>query len=133
MGFFNSFISLSSWFSCWRISGNLLNITDDFQKSLNGITGEPCNIAAGESCDTSFGEGYLSAFVCYGPPNDVEYCGSCNQGDGPWCVGTSTCNDGCCWRYCCGDEDCGTGHCRFMISGEEVFPGTNLKLGVCGP
>jgi hypothetical protein len=87
------------------------------------VTGEPCDIAAGFACDRSA----LGDYFCFGPPNDVAPCGECNNQDGPWCEAGYRClSDNTCGKYCCGDEDCGSGVCSF--DQPEMFMG---GIGVC--
>lgn len=68
----------------------------------NPLTAAECNVAAGESCD--FGG---NDFICYGPPNDVAVCGTCDDST-TFCKVGSTCI-GECTAFCCTDADCGTG------------------------
>lgn len=100
----------------------------------NPVTGEPCR--EGEACDRLQPIlGTISGFVCFPGPNDVALCETCSTNRDLFCSNTLTCvaedgsipgGDGACGRYCCMDEDCGTGTC---VKGayEPAAP----DLGVC--
>lgn len=89
----------------------------------NPVSGEPCDTANESACDLSGNGNY----VCFGPPNDSPACGECDNSAGPFCEPGYTClDDNTCGKYCCGDEDCGTGVCSFTEP--QMFPG---GVGVC--
>jgi hypothetical protein len=73
------------------------------------ITGLPCDLAAGETCD------YLDAdggYTCFLGSNDAGFCEACDF-EATFCAAGMTCNPdlGACERFCCADSDCGIGTC----------------------
>jgi mono/diheme cytochrome c family protein len=93
----------------------------------NPVTNEPCNTRAGEACDVYGFDG----FKCYPAPNDRPICQACDETNGPWCLGGSTCLgvDGCA-KYCCDDGDCGGGTCQKTMGSSPWFQQAP-ELGVC--
>ncbi len=74
------------------------------------VTGFPCGLEAGETCDL---EVMLGAYTCFEGPNDATFCGSCDPELGEFCGAGTTCNFDYprCERYCCDDSDCASGTC----------------------
>jgi hypothetical protein len=73
------------------------------------VTGAPCKLGAGETCDYSNARG---SFACFPGPNPAGFCEFCD-GDTVTCGAGLTCdtNNLACVRYCCADSDCGSGTC----------------------
>jgi hypothetical protein len=93
----------------------------------NPVTNEPCG--DGNACDQAQG----GIFQCFGPPNDVQACGTCDNGNGPFCIAGYTCvGDGGtkCAKYCCTDEDCAPGTCVKETGGNPTFPNLPAR-GIC--
>lgn len=100
----------------------------------NPVTQEPC--APTEACDrVQPFPGTVSGFFCFPPPNETAICESCNTNVGRTCEAGLTCvddtgalpaTDGLCGRYCCDDEDCGTGVCL-----KGTYAPAAPDLGVC--
>lgn len=108
-------------------SGGSCITIDDAAIQCNPVTNFPCDADAGLGCDTDFDGGYQ----CLGL-STVNLCGSCNEVNGPYCIGTATClpltDSGTqqCFRYCCTDSDCSPGHCNKTAFG--ISP-----VGACTP
>ena len=92
--------------------GSCITINPDAGIQCNPVTNAPCDVDAGLGCDTDFKGDY----TCQGQ-STVALCGSCNEVNGPYCIGTATClpltdaGSQQCFRYCCTDADCAPGHC----------------------
>lgn len=95
------------------------NCDADERVKCNPITGKPCVLDAGASCDVAWGE---TKFVCWPPPNNGQECQHCNytKPKPSFCAPGLTCVDatgkptqweGTCRRYCCSDTDCGGSTC----------------------
>jgi hypothetical protein len=90
--------------------------------ACNPVTGAPCQVGFGESCDIG-----PNGFACFASGNDRKICETCDNQGGPFCLATMTClDDGRCARYCCDDGDCGTGFCD---KADPALAGTGV--GVC--
>jgi len=90
-----------------------------FQYQCNPVTNEPCG--TGEACDFAGEQG----FQCYpaGDGNTEEACDACDANGGPYCIGSFTCVESACARFCCTDEDCGPSlNCELL---------QNLPFGLC--
>jgi hypothetical protein len=78
--------------------------------ACNPVTAEPCDVTGGQTCEYD-GAG----FVCQPLPTDVPAaCLPCDYGASASCAAGLPCRGSLsrCTRYCCGDQDCGTGtHC----------------------
>lgn len=100
----------------------------------NPVTGEPC--LEGETCDRVQPViGTIAGFFCFQDPAERVLCETCNTDTGPFCQNTLTCveddgsvsaGNGECARYCCTDDDCGTGTC---VKG--AYAPAAPDLGVC--
>ena len=79
----------------------------------NPVSVQPCNVTGGETCEFD-GAG----FTCQALPADVPAeCLPCDLSVSASCLAGFTCRGTLsrCTRYCCGDEDCGTGtHCTLQ-------------------
>jgi hypothetical protein len=93
----------------------------------NPITNAPCG--TGAACDFSSD----GNFVCFGPPNEQDACEPCDNGAGPWCIGTMSCNagDGICRKYCCDDGDCAPS-LTCTKGGFAGFPDVGICMGDIG-
>src|SRR5690606_12633647 len=92
----------------------------------NPVTNAGC--ADGAACDLAAD----GNFVCFGPPNEQADCEPCDNGQGPFCMGTMSCNggDGICRKYCCDDGDCAPSlTCQ---KGFEGFPDVGICMGAIG-
>lgn len=83
--------------------------------ACNPVTSAECT-AAGAVCDLD-GAG---SYACFGPPNTLALCDACPSAADAWCGAGLTCLDGVCARFCCGDEDCGTGTCDLTAAVQGV-------------
>jgi hypothetical protein len=80
--------------------------------TCNPVTGAPCAIEEGESCDLG-----ANGFACFKVSNAAALCQACDDVSGTLCGPTLTCiASHVCARYCCHDEDCGSGHCDRSIA-----------------
>lgn len=93
------------------------------------VTGFPCDVEAGETCDF---EVMLGAYSCFEAPNDGVFCGGCDAELGEFCGAGTTCNFDFlrCENYCCDDSDCSTGVCLRNPFGLEDGDEAAL-VGVC--
>jgi hypothetical protein len=90
------------------------------------VTNDGCDTANGYACDLSNAGNY----ACFTPPNDVEACGMCDEGNGPWCKPGMTCSSsGTCTHYCCDDGDCGQG-AKCDMAAQQI---PNATIGICVP
>jgi hypothetical protein len=107
--------------------GSCVTVATGSEYTCNPVTGAPCDIANGETCDFDG-----TAFSCLPPPNDVSLCGDCS-GLGEYCAPTLTCivlgNGDQCARYCCNDADCAGGKCEGLT--DPLHAGKVFKAGVC--
>ncbi len=100
-------------------SGACITVGDG-GSACNPVTGTPCALDAGETCDYQ-GNG----FHCYAPPpaNTAAVCNACDNANGPACAPGNTCvpvaDGSACARFCCVDSECGGGHCD-VPAGEAV-------------
>jgi hypothetical protein len=93
------------------------------------VTGFPCDLEAGETCDL---EVMLGAYTCFEGPNDATFCGSCDPDLGEFCGAGTTCNFDYprCEHYCCDDSDCASGTCLrnpFALEDDNEA----ARVGVC--
>ncbi len=106
----------------------------------NPVTNQGCQ--TGEECDTVADDnGNLIGFGCYPPPNDAALCATCDNQNGPFCKGGTTCfqtgaadGSSVCAQYCCSDADCGgaAGSCVTSDgNGGNIFDPLAPTLGIC--
>ncbi len=94
-------------------SGACVTTVGDGGYACNPVTGAPCALDAGETCDYQ-GDG----FHCYAAPpaNTAVVCSACDDTIGPACAPGNTCvpvdGGSACARFCCVDGECGSGHCN---------------------
>jgi hypothetical protein len=78
--------------------------------ACNPVTSEPCNVVGGETCEFD-GAGFTCQTL---PSNPYLECLPCDVMLSASCLAGFTCRGSMarCTRYCCSDQDCGTGvHC----------------------
>jgi hypothetical protein len=94
----------------------------------NPITQEPCDVAAGEACDTNL---LVDGFACYPTGNVHAVCEACSQvlqfcQPGLTCpelVAEGSQAEGQCAKYCCDDNDCGpSGMCYTALLRSHGLP-----------
>jgi hypothetical protein len=88
------------------------------QFACNPVTNQGC--PTGSACDLS-----ENGFACYDPPNDATLCGGCDNQNGPFCQGGSTCAEGQCAKFCCNNSDCGGATC------DKSVLGATAPVGLC--
>ncbi|MCK6532427.1 MAG: hypothetical protein L6Q84_05585 [Polyangiaceae bacterium] len=110
------------------------NCTANQYVECNPVSGSPCALLAGATCDVEWKAG---EFVCWGGSNPQAECAACDYGwpkGGTFCAGGLTCVDatgqptqgaGTCRRYCCTDADCGGAACQ-----KGKFP-WKPEVGLC--
>jgi hypothetical protein len=87
-------------------SGGECITTDDPGYACNPVTGTPCDVLGGETCEYDG-----SGFSCQAIAEAAQACRPCRLGMEPSCTVNFTCRGTLyrCSRYCCGDADCGPG------------------------
>jgi hypothetical protein len=80
--------------------------TGDPGYACNPVSGTPCDVLGGETCEYD-GAG----FTCQAIGETAQACRPCRLGLAPSCAANFTCRGTLhrCSRYCCGDLDCGPG------------------------
>lgn len=102
--------------------GACVNV-DGVKNQCNPITNGGCDAAKGEACDTDT----IAGFRCFVYPGAAGTCEDCGKatGDKIGCAGKLTCRAYRCARFCCNDDDCGTGKCF-----KGSYP--DHAVGACG-
>lgn len=85
----------------------------------------PC-AAPGSACDIDVGKG---VFTCFPPPNALALGAPCKLEGPEFCEQGSTCLNGACARFCCGDTACQGGN--KCLPGN--LPGVTVGLCACDP
>jgi hypothetical protein len=93
------------------------------------VSGFPCDVDAGETCDFL---NMLGGYSCFPAPNDAVFCGGCDAELDQFCGAGTTCNFDYlrCENYCCDDSDCESGTCQRNPFGLEEDDEAAL-VGVC--
>jgi hypothetical protein len=93
------------------------------------VSGFPCDVDAGETCDFL---NMLGGYSCFPAPNDAVFCGGCDAELDQFCGAGTTCNFDYlrCENYCCDDSDCASGTCQRNPFGLEEDDEAAL-VGVC--
>lgn len=86
------------------------------------LTGWPCAIDQGETCEFSNAAGFFRCFEA----GRGDFCDPCDFDDNGCRVGL-TCNGIWCERYCCADSDCGSGTCSLNAYGQPNI----AAIGYC--
>jgi hypothetical protein len=97
----------------------------DATNTCNPVTNEGCNTDAGEACDLG-----QNGFECFPDGNTQDLCTDCGSTVG-YCKAGLTCFNECA-RFCCTDDDCGTGQCLKEFDGAALYE-VAPSLGVCVP
>ncbi len=87
------------------------------------LTGIPCNVAVGETCDETTA---LDAFDCISGPNAGLLGGFCDN-DTVSCGPTTICSmiSNSCVKFCCADSECSDGPCT------QVYTDGKASVGAC--
>ena len=94
-------------------SGGKCITVDATTVKCNPVTGSPCNVASGETCDADGDTG----FSCYPGQNEAKACEACGVA---MCGVGTTCMNGTCVSYCCTNGDCGSGVTCMKILESDV-------------